>query len=162
MYTVFYFNFSNLLLCAVLFEITYIYVKVYTAFAFEKLSGAQFSANNSKVLIYLTLICQKSSIDQQGFCHTEVCLTFSRLTAKNSEIITKFRGCSLKIQHESVFYLNFNHYMDRACTVFPHIVSSLEKFPLLEEFPDLVRKLFKFSLHKGKIMRKLYEIFNLL
>ena len=30
-------------------------------------------------------------------------------------------------------------------TVFPHIVSSLE------EFPHLVRKLFKFSLHKGKL-----------
>ena len=44
MYTVFYFDFSNSLLRAVLFEITYMYVQVYTAFAFEKLSGAQFSA----------------------------------------------------------------------------------------------------------------------
>ena len=33
-------------------------------------------------------------------------------------------------------------------TVFPHIVSSLEQFPLLEQFPH-VRKLFNFSLHKG-------------
>ena len=31
-------------------------------------------------------------------CHTEVCLTFSRLPAKLSEMITKFWGCSLKIQ----------------------------------------------------------------
>ena len=31
-------------------------------------------------------------------CHTEVCLTFSRLAAKLSEIITKFQGCSFKIQ----------------------------------------------------------------
>ena len=30
-------------------------------------------------------------------------------------------------------------------TVFPHIVSSHEQFPLLEQFPHLVRKLFKFS-----------------
>ena len=36
-------------------------------------------------------------------------------------------------------------------TVFPHIVSSLELFPLLEQFPYLVRKLFKFSLHKRKL-----------
>ena len=39
-------------------------------------------------------------------CHTEVCLTFSRLAAKLSEMITKFRGCSLKIQHWSSFDLN--------------------------------------------------------
>ena len=36
-------------------------------------------------------------------------------------------------------------------TVFPQIVSSLEQFPLLEQFPHLVRKLFKFSLNKGKL-----------
>ena len=36
-------------------------------------------------------------------------------------------------------------------TVFPHIVSSLEYFPPLNSFLDLVRKLFKFLLHKGKI-----------
>ena len=50
MYTVFYFDFSNSLLRAVLFEITYMYVQVYTAFAFEKLSGAQFSAVCTYVL----------------------------------------------------------------------------------------------------------------
>ena len=38
-----------------------------------------------------------------------------------------------------------------ADTVFPHIVSSLEYFPPLNSFLDLVRKLFKFLLHKGKI-----------
>jgi hypothetical protein len=38
--------------------------------------------------------------------HTEVCLTFSRLAAKLSEIIMKFRGRSRKIQHRSSFDLN--------------------------------------------------------
>ena len=39
-------------------------------------------------------------------CHTgEVCLTFSRLAAKLSEMITKFGGHSLKIQHQSSFDL---------------------------------------------------------
>ena len=36
-------------------------------------------------------------------------------------------------------------------TVFPHIVSSLKYFPPLNSFLTLVRKLFKFLLHKGKI-----------
>ena len=35
-------------------------------------------------------------------------------------------------------------------TVFPHIVCSLEYFPPLNSFPTLVRKLFKFSLHRRK------------
>ena len=35
-------------------------------------------------------------------------------------------------------------------TVFPHIVFSLEYFPPLNSFPTLVRKLFKFSLHRRK------------
>ena len=35
-------------------------------------------------------------------------------------------------------------------TVFPHIVSSLEYFPPLISFRTLVRKLFKFLLHKRK------------
>jgi hypothetical protein len=39
-------------------------------------------------------------------CHTEVCLTFSRLAAKLSEMIAKFQGHSLKIQHRSAFDLN--------------------------------------------------------
>jgi hypothetical protein len=39
-------------------------------------------------------------------CHTEVCLAFSRLAAKLSEIITKFHGRSLKTQHQSSFDLN--------------------------------------------------------
>jgi hypothetical protein len=39
-------------------------------------------------------------------CHTEVCLNFSSLAAKLSEMITKFGGCSLKIQHRSSFDLN--------------------------------------------------------
>ena len=39
-------------------------------------------------------------------CHTEICPTFLRLAAKLSEIITKFRSRSLKIQHESSFDLN--------------------------------------------------------
>ena len=39
-------------------------------------------------------------------CHTEVCLTFSRLAAKISEIFTNFRGCNLKIQHQTSFDLN--------------------------------------------------------
>ena len=39
-------------------------------------------------------------------CHTEVCLTFSRLAAKLSEMIAKFRVRSLKIQHRLSFDLN--------------------------------------------------------
>ena len=39
-------------------------------------------------------------------CHTEVCLTFSRLAANLSEMITKFRSRSLRIQHQSSFDLN--------------------------------------------------------
>jgi hypothetical protein len=39
-------------------------------------------------------------------CHTEVCLTFLRLAAKLSEMIAKYRGRSLKIQHPSSFDLN--------------------------------------------------------
>ena len=38
--------------------------------------------------------------------HKEVCLTLSRLEAKLSEMITKFRSRSLKIQHRSSFDLN--------------------------------------------------------
>ena len=36
-------------------------------------------------------------------------------------------------------------------TVIPYIVFSLEYFPPLNSFPTLVRKLFKFSLHKRKL-----------
>ena len=39
-------------------------------------------------------------------CHAEVCLTFSRLSAKLSGMIAKFRGRSLKIQHRSSIDLN--------------------------------------------------------
>ena len=39
-------------------------------------------------------------------CHTEVCLTFSRLGAKFSGTIAKFQGRSLKIQHQLSFDLN--------------------------------------------------------
>ena len=39
-------------------------------------------------------------------CHTEVCFTFSRLAAKLSEMIAKYQGRSLKIQHQSSFDLN--------------------------------------------------------
>ena len=38
--------------------------------------------------------------------HTEACLTFSRLAAKLSEMITNFRGRNLKIQHWTSFDLN--------------------------------------------------------
>jgi hypothetical protein len=50
----------------------------------------------------------QSQINQnfETVCHTEVCLTFSRLAAKLSEMITKFGGRSLKIQHRSSFDLN--------------------------------------------------------
>ena len=45
-------------------------------------------------------------------------------------------------------------------TVFPHIVSSLEYFPPLNSFPTLVRKLFKFSLHKWKTNAETIWIFQ--
>ena len=50
----------------------------------------------------------QSQINQnfRTISHTEVCLTFSRSAAKLSGMITKFRGCSLKIQHRSSFDLN--------------------------------------------------------
>jgi hypothetical protein len=50
----------------------------------------------------------QSQINQnfETICHTEVCLTFSRLAAKLSEMIAKFLGRSLKIQHRSSFDLN--------------------------------------------------------
>ena len=53
---------------------------------------------------------------------------------------------------------------DSACKYipYPHIVSSLEQFPLLEQFPHLVRKLFSFHYIRENLMRKLYEIFKLL
>ena len=49
----------------------------------------------------------QSQINQnfETVCHTEVCLTFSRLAAKLSEMITKFQGRSLKIQHRLSFDL---------------------------------------------------------
>ena len=39
-------------------------------------------------------------------CHKEVCLNFSRLAAKFSEMITTFWGRALKIQHRKSFDLN--------------------------------------------------------
>ena len=50
----------------------------------------------------------QSQINQNfgTICHTEICLTSSRLAAKLSEMIAKFRGRSLKIQHWSSFDLN--------------------------------------------------------
>ena len=56
----------------------------------------------------LTRVSKKRQINQNfgTVCHTEVCLTFSRLTAKLSELITKFRGRNLKIQPRSSFDLN--------------------------------------------------------
>ena len=63
--------------------------------------------NGSKVLIYLTLISfflhylqeSKRQINQNfgTACHTEDCLTFSRLVAKLSEMITSFQGPNLNI-----------------------------------------------------------------
>ena len=50
----------------------------------------------------------QSQINQNfgTFSHTEVCLTFPRLAAKLSEMITNFRGRNLKIQHQTSFELN--------------------------------------------------------
>ena len=72
--------------------------------------------NCSKVLIYFTLISfflhyleESLRTKKKNFgtvYHTEVCLTFSRLAAKLSGVIAKFRGCSLKIHHKSSFDLN--------------------------------------------------------
>ena len=39
-------------------------------------------------------------------CHTEVCITFSRLAAKLSEVSKKSQGRSLKIQPRTSFDLN--------------------------------------------------------
>ena len=56
-------------------------------------------------MIYCTLVSNakgniaKSNKSNFGtVCHTEVYLTFSRLGAKLSGTIAKFRGCSLKIK----------------------------------------------------------------
>ena len=50
----------------------------------------------------------QSQINQNfgTICHTEVYLTFSRLAAKLSELITKFQGRSLKVQPRLSFDLN--------------------------------------------------------
>jgi hypothetical protein len=50
----------------------------------------------------------QSQINQnfETVCHTEVCPTFLRLAAKLAEMITKFGGPSLKIQHQLSFNLN--------------------------------------------------------
>jgi hypothetical protein len=50
----------------------------------------------------------QSQINQnfETVCHTEACLTVSRWAAKLSEMITKFGGRILKIQHRSSFDLN--------------------------------------------------------
>ena len=50
----------------------------------------------------------QSQINQNfgTICHTEVCLTFSRLAAKLSELSKKFRGHSFKIQPQMSFDLN--------------------------------------------------------
>ena len=42
-------------------------------------------------------------------------------------------------------FSDFGPILPKTYTVFPHTVSPLE------QFPHLVRKLFKFSLHKGKV-----------
>ena len=50
----------------------------------------------------------QSQINQKfgTVCHTKVCLTFSKLAAKLSELITKFQRRSLKIQSRLFFNLN--------------------------------------------------------
>ena len=61
------------------------------------------------LLLYLMQKERYQSQINQNFgtvCHTEVCLTFSRLAAKLSEMIAKFRGRSLKIQPRLSFDLN--------------------------------------------------------
>ena len=62
-------------------------------------------------------------------CHTEVCLTFSRLTAKLSEMITKFRGRSLKIKHQPSFDLN--GLINGTCKYFENNLKSMHLFQKL-------------------------------
>ena len=59
--------------------------------------------SKEKVAIISTTIVENQI---ETVCQTEVCLTFSMLAAKLSEIITKFRGRSLKMQYQSSFDLN--------------------------------------------------------
>ena len=54
----------------------------------------------------------------------------------------------------------FELHISKVHTVFPHIVSSLEYFPPLNSFPTLVRKLFKFSLHRRKTNAETIWIFQ--
>ena len=69
--------------------------------------------NGSKVLIHLSvfIVSQRLTLVSNAKrkiskSNKEACLTFLRLAAKLSEIITKFQGCSLKIQPRSSFDLN--------------------------------------------------------
>ena len=65
----------------------------------------------------------------RAVCHTDVCLTFSRLAAKLSEMITKFRGRSLKIQHRLSFDLN--GLKNGTCKNFENSLKSMQIFQIL-------------------------------
>ena len=70
----------------------------------------------------------KISQNFRTICHTEVCVTFSRLAAKLLELITKFRGQSLKIHYRSSFDLNdlkngpTKHLENSLKRIFPKII----------------------------------------
>ena len=59
-------------------------------------------------LIFRDFLGLKSILHQNfgTICHTEVCLTFSRLAAKLSELPKTFRGQASKIQPQTFFDLN--------------------------------------------------------
>ena len=75
----------------------------------------------------------QSQINQNfgTICHTAVCLTFSRLTAKLSEMITKSRGHSLKIQNRSSFALN--GLKNGTLKYFENSLKSMQIFQILME-----------------------------
>ena len=83
----------------------------------------------------LLLILQKerykSQINQNFAtnCHTEVCLTFSRLAAKFSDMIGKFRGRSLKVQPRWSFDLN--GFKNGTRKYFENILKSFQIFQIL-------------------------------
>ena len=72
----------------------------------------RFQSSDLFVFFIVLQVMQKeryqSQINQnfRTVCHTEDCLTFSRLAAKLSEMITNFWGRNLEIQHRTSFDIN--------------------------------------------------------
>ena len=71
------------------------------------------------------------------------------------------KTCTVHINNHLLVYGLFNKiFIQTSSQMDDCRISTYTQFPPLEQFPHLVRKLFKFSLHNS-LMWKLYEIFKL-